>query len=123
VDAHGHARQGSRLYAKLAIPLSERHTLQVGNEFHRFVLDDSWPAVPGAAPWMGPNPFVSIDDGHRSVLALFAEVASKWNSKWTTLLGIRNDTVWTHAGPVADTRTCTPPTRWPSTPRAVPEPT
>ena len=98
MDTHG---RDLAYTAKLAIPLSERHTLQVGNEFHRFVLDDSWPAVPGAAPWMGPNPFVSIDDGHRSVLALFAEVASKWNSKWTTLLGIRNDTVWTHAGPVA----------------------
>jgi len=86
---------------KLAIPLSERHTLQVGNEFHRFILDDNWPAVPGAAPMMGPNPFVNLNDGHRSVLAWFAEVASKWNSKWTTLLGIRNDTVWTNAGPVS----------------------
>lgn len=86
---------------KLAIPLSERHTLQVGNEFHRFILDDAWPAVPGADPWMGPNPFVNINDGHRSVLALFAEVASKWNSKLTTLIGIRNDTVWTKAGPVS----------------------
>ena len=87
--------------AKLWIPLSERHTLQVGNEFHRFVLDDAWPAVPSADPWMGPNPFVNINDGHRTGLALFAEVASKWNSKWTTLLGIRNDTIWTNAGPVS----------------------
>ena len=98
MDTHG---RDLGYTAKLAIPLSERHTLQVGNEFHRFVLDDSWPAVPGADPWMGPNPFVNINDGHRTGLALFAEVASRWNSKWTTLLGIRNDTIWTNAGPVS----------------------
>ena len=50
---------------------------------------------------MGPNTFVNINDGHRRRLAWFAEVASKWNSKWTTLLGIRNDTVWTNTGPVS----------------------
>jgi iron complex outermembrane receptor protein len=86
---------------KLEVPLSDRHTLQAGNEFHRFVLDDTWPAVPGQAPMMGPNTFVNINDGRRIGLGWFAEVASQWNSKWTTLLGIRNDTVWTNAGPVS----------------------
>jgi iron complex outermembrane receptor protein len=86
---------------KLAIPLSEQHTLQVGNEFHRFLLDDAWPAVPGQDPWMGPNPFININDGHRSGLAWFAELASRWNSKWTTLVGVRNDNIWTNAGPVS----------------------
>ena len=100
-ELDGIAIRISQILRKLAIPLWERHTLQVGNEFHRFVLDDAWPAVPGAAPMMGPNPFVNINDGHRTGLALFAEVASKWNSKWTTLLGIRNDAVWTNAAPVS----------------------
>jgi iron complex outermembrane receptor protein len=27
-------------------------------------------------------------------------LASKWNAQWTTLVGLRNDTVWTNAGPV-----------------------
>ena len=45
--------------------LTDRHTLRVGNELHRFVLDDRWPAVPGTAPMMGPNTFVSINDGRR----------------------------------------------------------
>jgi iron complex outermembrane receptor protein len=98
MDTHGRDLGYS---VKLAIPLSDRHTLQVGNEFHHFVLDDDWPAVPGAAPMMGPNTFVNINDGRRIRLAWFAEVATKWNSKWTTLLGIRNDTVWTNAGPVS----------------------
>ncbi|MGD0471409.1 MAG: TonB-dependent receptor [Terriglobales bacterium] len=85
---------------KLDLQLSEHHTLRVGNELHRFVLDDTWPAVPGTAPMMGPNTFVSINDGRRIRLGTFAEVASKWNPKWTTLVGLRNDTVWTNAGSV-----------------------
>jgi iron complex outermembrane receptor protein len=85
---------------KLELPLSARHTLQVGNELHRFVLDDRWPPVAGTAPMMGPNTFVSINDGRRVQLGWFAEMASKWNSRWTTLLGLRNDTVWSNAGPV-----------------------
>jgi iron complex outermembrane receptor protein len=86
---------------KVGIPLSERHTVQVGSEFQRFVLDDAWPAVPGKVPMMGPDTFVSINDGRRSRLAWFAEIASRWNAKWTTLLGIRNDTVWTNTGSVS----------------------
>lgn len=95
MDTHGRDLGYS---VKLGLPLSEQHTLQLGNEFQRFVLDDVWPAVPGAAPMMGPNPFVNVNDGHRTRLAWFAEVASNWNSKWTTLVGIRNDTVWTNTG-------------------------
>jgi iron complex outermembrane receptor protein len=85
---------------KLDLPLSARHTLQLGNELHRFVLDDKWPAVPGTAPRMGPNPFLSINYGRRIRLGTFAEVASKWNPQWTTLFGLRNDTVWSNTGPV-----------------------
>ena len=44
MDTHGRDLGYS---VKLEIPLSDRHTLQLGNEFHRFVLDDTWPAVPG----------------------------------------------------------------------------
>lgn len=82
------------------LPLSAEHILRVGNEAHRFVLDDRWPAVPGSAPMMGPNTFVSINDGRRIRLGTYGEAESKWNAQWTTLLGIRNDTVWTNAGPV-----------------------
>jgi iron complex outermembrane receptor protein len=85
---------------KLDLPLTDRQTLRLGNELHRFDLDDRWPAVPGTAPMMGPNTFVSINDGRRVRLGTFAEIASRWNPQWTTLLGLRNDTVWTNAGPV-----------------------
>lgn len=85
---------------KLEIPLTDRHTLRLGNELHRFVLDDTWPAVAGTAPMMGPGTFVNISDGRRIRLGSFIEVASVWKPKWTTLAGLRNDTVWTNAGPV-----------------------
>jgi iron complex outermembrane receptor protein len=49
---------------------------------------------------MGPNTFVSINDGRRIRLGTFAELASKWNAQWITLVGLRNDTVWTNTGPV-----------------------
>jgi len=98
MDTHGRDRGYS---VKVAIPLAERHTVQLGSELQRFVLDSIWPAVPGTAPYMGPNAFISMDDGVRSRLAWFAEANSKWTAHWTTLLGIRNDTVWTNAGPVS----------------------
>ena len=82
------------------LPLSAQHTLGAGSELHRFVLDDTWPAVAGTAPYMGSNPFVSINDGRRILLGWFAEVASKWNPQWTTLFGLRNDTVWSNTGKV-----------------------
>jgi iron complex outermembrane receptor protein len=85
---------------RLDLPLSGRHTLRLGNELHRFVLNDTWPAVAGTAPMMGPNTFVNINDGRRTRLGTFAEVASQWNPRWTTLVGLRNDAVWTNAGPV-----------------------
>ncbi len=85
---------------KLELPLGARHTLRAGNELNYFRLDDTWPAVAGTAPYMGPNTFVNVNDGTRTRLGTYAELASRWNAAWTTLLGARNDTVWTNAGPV-----------------------
>jgi iron complex outermembrane receptor protein len=97
MNTHGRDRGYS---VKFEAPLTERQTLRAGNELHRFVLDDRWPPVAGTAPMMGPDAFVSINDGRRIRLGTFAELASKWNAQWTTLAGLRNDTVWTNAGPV-----------------------
>jgi iron complex outermembrane receptor protein len=85
---------------KIELPLFDQHTFRAGNEFHRFNLDDNWPAVAGMAPMMGPDAFVNINNGHRIQMGIFGEVASKWNQRWTTLFGVRTDTVWTNAGPV-----------------------
>jgi iron complex outermembrane receptor protein len=81
-------------------PLAAQHTLHLGNELHRFVLDDRWPPVAGTEPYMAPGTFVNVNDGRRIRLGTFAEVDSKWTPKWSTLLGLRNDTVWTNAGQV-----------------------
>jgi iron complex outermembrane receptor protein len=83
------------------IPIGEHHNLRVGTEFHRFILDDNWPPVPGTEPYMGPDAFQSINDGRRVRLAWYGEIASNWSSKWSTLLGIRNDTVWMNTGQIS----------------------
>jgi len=77
-----------------------RPTLRIGNELHRFVLDDRWPPVAGTAPWMAPDAFVSIDNGRRVRLGSYVEAVSQWSPRWTTLLGLRNDTTWMNADPV-----------------------
>ena len=82
------------------IPLSARHTLRIGNGLHRFVLNDTWAPVPGQAPMMGPDTFLNINNGRRTRVGTFAEIASRWNPRWTTLFGARNDTIWSNAGPV-----------------------
>jgi len=97
MDTHGRDLGYSVNYE---IQLADRHTVRVGNELHRFILDDKWPAVAGTAPYMGPDTFVSINNGRRTRLGSYAEVASRWSPQWSTLLGLRNDTVWTNAGPV-----------------------
>lgn len=97
MDTHGRDFGYSVRYE---VPLGKTHTLRAGNELHRFRLDDWWPPVPGTAPMMGPDTFLNINDGRRTRLGTYVELASQWNAKWTTLLGLRNDTVWTDAGDV-----------------------
>jgi iron complex outermembrane recepter protein len=80
--------------------LTARHTFRAGNELHRLRLDDWWPPVAGTAPMMGPNTFININNGRRTRLGTYAELFSHWNSHWSTLLGVRNDTVWSDAGNV-----------------------
>jgi len=80
--------------------LGTRHTFRAGNELHRFRLDDWWPPVAGMAPMMGPNTFININNGRRTRLGSYAEVFSHWTPRWSTLLGLRNDTVWSDAGNV-----------------------
>jgi iron complex outermembrane receptor protein len=85
---------------KYEVSLSPRHLLRIGNDLHRFGLNDTWPSVAGNAPMMGPNSFLNINNGHRTRIGTYVEVASRWNRKWTTLVGVRNDTVWSDTGPV-----------------------
>ena len=77
---------------KFDLPIAARHNLAAGNELHRFRLDDTWPPVPGTG--MMPDTFLNINNGRRTRLGWFAELTSDWNPRWTTLFGLRTDTVW-----------------------------
>lgn len=88
---------GYRLQAEL--PLTDRHRLRLGHEFHRFTLDDWWPAVPHHMG-MGPQDYININDGERNRYALYAESEYQWNEHWQTLAGIRYERVMTDAGQV-----------------------
>ena len=85
---------------KAEIPLSTADVLRIGSEFHHETLEDWWPPVAGKAPMMGPDTFININDGRRDRLGTFAEWEHKWDRAWSTLIGIRNDTVWMDTGDV-----------------------
>ncbi len=85
---------------KSEIPFFESSTLRLGNEFHRFELDDRWPAVPGNTMMMGPNTFVSINHGERNRFGLYGEWETQWDKAWKTLLGVRPEAVWMDTGNV-----------------------
>ncbi|BAE49344.1 TonB-dependent receptor [Paramagnetospirillum magneticum] len=82
------------------IRVSDGKTIRVGQELHRFLLDDWWPPVAGSMS-MAPNTFKSINGGSRDVISAFAEWEEKWAPQWTTLLGVRSDTVLMDTGNVA----------------------
>lgn len=85
---------------KAEIPLTTVDILRVGNEFHRETLNDWWPPVAGMEPMMGPNTFIDINHGTRQRLGTFAEWEHRWDSAWSTLIGLRNDMVWMDTGDV-----------------------
>jgi iron complex outermembrane receptor protein len=91
--------------AGYSVTLEERlnkvHTLKLGQDLHRFRLDDIWPPVAGSGMMMGPNAFVNIDNGRRTRVGAYAELASRWTPQFGTVLGVRSDTVWTNADPVS----------------------
>ncbi|PKO67886.1 MAG: TonB-dependent receptor, partial [Betaproteobacteria bacterium HGW-Betaproteobacteria-17] len=78
-------------------PLSARDTLRVGTEFQSYRLDDWWTAS-GAMMW--PDTFLNINDGQRDRYAVFGEWEAKINPQWTSLLGLRHETVKMNAGDV-----------------------
>ncbi len=84
---------------KGTIPLNDKHTLTVGNEYHHQELDDWWPANPLMAG-MSPNAYWNINGGWRNRLGTFAELETKQSDKWTTLAGIRHEQVTSGTGNV-----------------------
>lgn len=92
---------------KLELPAMGNSKLRVGNELHLQRYDEWWTPV-GTGGMMCCNTFWNINDGRRDRLGTFAEWEAKWSSKWTTLLGARNDVVWMDAGNVQAYNTMVP---------------
>ncbi len=84
---------------KGTVNLSAQDKLRIGNELYYNHLDDWWPPVQGSM-MMGPDTFWSINNGRRTRLGTFAEWERQIDSAWTSIIGIRNDTVWMNTGPV-----------------------
>lgn len=97
---------------KASIMLSERDLLRLGSEVQNYRLNDWWPPSPsslagmlsGGLPatfgGMAPNTFWNINNGKRDRIALFAELDTRWNPQWNSLLGARVEQVKSDAGPV-----------------------
>lgn len=82
----------SGLKLKASMDISENDLLRVGAEYQRYRLDDYWRAVPNSM-MMSPNTFENINNGQRDRYDVFAELESKWNKEWMTLVGLRSSTV------------------------------
>ena len=96
MNTHG---QNFGYSAKADLPQSSRDMLRIGSEFHGVLLNDTWPSVPGTMG-MCCNYFVNMNGGRRYDLGTFVEWERKWDSQWSTLVGIRNDTIWMNTGTV-----------------------
>lgn len=79
--------------------LAATNTLRLGHEFHRYSLDDWWPALENS--FMGPHDFWNIRDGKRQRFALFSELDQQVNAKLFTQLGARLEQVRMNTGAVA----------------------
>lgn len=82
------------------VRLSDSGTLRLGHELHHYRLDDWWPPVAGSM-MMSPLTFQSINGGTRNVIGVFAEWEEKWSPQWTTLFGLRTDTVLMDTGSIS----------------------
>ncbi len=81
------------------IPLSGVHLARIGHEYHRQRLDDWWPPVAGSM-MMGPDTYWNINNGKRDRYALYGELESRWNDRWTSILGLREEFVRMDTGTV-----------------------
>lgn len=73
--------------------------LRLGQEFHGFRLDDYWPPVPGAM-MMGPRTYLNINGGQRDRAVLFGELDTRHDARWTSVLGLRGESVRMETGEV-----------------------
>jgi len=74
----------------------DRHTFCLGADFHRNAFDAyQQNATSGAQQ-------DTLNDATRMRLGSYLEWQTDWNDRWTTLIGVRNDTVWADAADVVN---------------------
>ena len=86
-------------YALMASLPTAAGELRLGQEWHGFRLDDYWPAVPGSM-MMGPRTYLNINDGKRDRTVLFGELETRHDGRWTSVLGVRGESVRMESGDV-----------------------
>ncbi|MEW6131632.1 MAG: TonB-dependent receptor [Pseudomonadota bacterium] len=89
------------------ILLGRGDILRVGGEIQTYRLDDWWPPS-GAGMW--PGTFWNINDGERDRYAVFGEWEAKHGAQWTSVLGLRHETVKMDTGNVRGYDTVLGPT-------------
>jgi iron complex outermembrane receptor protein len=89
------------------ILLGQGNILRVGGEIQTYRLDDWWPPS-GAGMW--PGTFWNIKDGERDRYAVFGEWEARHSPQWTSVLGLRHETVKMDAGDVQGYNTMAGPT-------------
>ena len=90
--------------ASAEVRLSKRDTLRAGAEYQAYRLDDWW-TPSGAAMW--PGTFWNINNGQRDRYALFGEWEARPSPQWTSLVGLRHETVKMDTGDVRGYNTAT----------------
>jgi iron complex outermembrane recepter protein len=89
-----------------AIRLRGEDLLRVGAEFQGYRLNDWWPPS-GSGMW--PYEFINLNDGQRDRYAVFGEWEVR-DDRWTSILGVRFESVVMDAGRVHGYDTDTYPT-------------
>ncbi len=79
------------------ILLGQGNILRVGGEIQTYRLDDWWPPSGGG---MWPGTFWNVKDGERDRYAVFGEWEARHNAQWSSVLGLRHETVKMDAGDV-----------------------
>jgi iron complex outermembrane receptor protein len=85
---------GYRVDAGIAASMQD--TVYVGNELHAQTLDDRWPGPPAGMMF----DYVSLNGATRDQWGTFVEWQRRWNDRWITEFGMRNDTVRMNTGSV-----------------------
>lgn len=86
---------GYRLGA--SIPLVEGHVARIGSDMNLASFESTIRNLTTGQEQTG------IPDAERNRIGVYAEWEARWTDRWQTLVGVREDTVWSSAGEVART--------------------